>query len=81
MAGLKRWVMLAMVFFNLGYAVAFGWFTAVFSPGMFFPDSGISVSELDQAAALVGGFLTLAYTMYSVWKDPNAVFRGRGPTI
>jgi hypothetical protein len=70
-AGLKRWVMLAMVFLHLGcfgFVVASGWFTAGFSPGMFFPDSGIPLSELDQAAALVGGFLTLACTMYSVWK-------------
>jgi hypothetical protein len=75
-AGLKRWVMLAMIFVCLGETVVFGWFTTVFSPGMFFPDSGISVFELDQAAALVGGLLTLACTMCSVWKDHNAGFRG-----
>lgn len=58
----------------LGFVILLSWLTWVgFSPGMFFPDTGIPLSELDQAAALLGGVLTLASTVYSVLKDPGAL--------
>ena len=47
--------------------------------GLFLPKTGISITELDQAAALVGGLVTLCYSLYAVdmktwWKNTEEAF-------
>jgi hypothetical protein len=49
--------------------VPVGMLLAFFCPTqLFFPPTGISITELDQAAPLVGGIVALCITIYQAWR-------------
>jgi hypothetical protein len=61
--GVLTMASMAAVMFPLGMLLGF------FCPTqLFFPPTGISITELDQAVPIVGGIVVLWITIYQAWR-------------